>query len=235
MNKLSIVILTFNSQKYLNEVLKSCNFADEIVVIDSGSSDKTEEICKNFNVKFVYQKWLGFGLQKKFGVNQTKNDWVFVLDSDEIILDDLKNEILNVLKEPNFQAYKVARLNYFFGKIIKSMGLYPDYSIRLFNKNYANFNDRKVHESVEFSGKNLKFGKLKNPFKHYAYETIEQFISKQNNYSTLGAKKNKFKAIFSPFWTFFRLFILKGGFKNGFDGFVIAKLYSQYSFWKYIK
>lgn len=235
MNNLSIIILTFNSQKYLNEVLESAKFADEILVIDSGSTDKTEEICSKFNAKFIYQPWLGFGKQKKFGVNLSQNEWVFVLDSDEIITKNLKDEILKTLENPKFMAYKVARLNFFFGNAIKKMGLYPDHSVRLFNKNFANFNERDVHESVEFFKKNMAFGTLKNYFIHNAYENIDEFIAKQNRYSTLGAKKNILKALFSPSWTFFKLYIIKGGFMEGWQGFVISKLYSQYTFWKYIK
>ncbi len=235
MNKLSIVILTFNSEKYLKEVLESSKFADEILVIDNGSSDKTKEICQNYNVKFIYQKWLGFGKQKKFGVNSAKNEWIFVLDSDEVITKELENEIKQTLENPKFMAYKVSRLNFFFGKAIRKMGLYPDYSTRLFNKKFANFNEKEVHESVEFKDKNSKFGKLKNYFKHYAYENIEEFILKQNKYSTLGAKKNYFKAFFNPKWTFFKLFVLKGGFLEGYKGYIISKLYSQYTFWKYVK
>ena len=235
MNKLSIVILTFNSEKYLKEVLESSKFADEVLVIDSGSSDKTKEICQNCNVKFIYQKWLGFGKQKKFGVNSANNEWIFVLDSDEVITKELENEIKQTLEKPKFMAYKVSRLNFFFGKAIKKMGLYPDYSTRLFNKKFANFNEKEVHESVEFKDKNSKFGKLKNYFKHYAYENIEEFILKQNKYSTLGAKKNYLKAFLNPKWTFFKLFVLKGGFLEGYKGYIISKLYSQYTFWKYIK
>ncbi|QKF65076.1 glycosyltransferase family 2 protein [Campylobacter corcagiensis] len=235
MNKLSIVILTLNSQKYLKEVLESAKFADEILIIDSGSTDKTKEFCYKFNTKFIYQPWLGFGKQKRFGVNLAQNEWVFVLDSDEIITQKLKDEILKTIKNPKFMAYKVARLNFFFGKAIKKMGLYPDYSVRLFNKNFANFNQRDVHESVVFFDENMAFGTLKNHFIHKAYENIDEFIAKQNRYSTLGAKKNVLKAIFSPCWTFFKLYILKGGFMEGWHGFVISKLYSQYTFWKYIK
>lgn len=230
---LSVVILTFNSEKYLKEVLQSASFADEIIVLDSGSSDKTEQICKQFeNVKFQRQSWLGFGKQKRAAVEFTSNDWVFALDSDEVIMPLLKDEILSVLKEPKFDAYKVARLNLFFGKEVRSMGLYPDFTVRLFNKNKANFNDKEVHEKVVVNGNT---GELQNPLKHYAYESIEQFIAKQNRYSSLGAKKSKFKAIFNPTWTFFRLFILKKGFMDGWRGYVIAKLYAQYTFWKYIK
>ncbi|WP_033915719.1 glycosyltransferase family 2 protein [Campylobacter sputorum] len=235
MSKISIVILTFNSEKYLKEVLQSAKFADEILVIDSGSTDKTEEICSKFQAKFIYEPWRGFGKQKRFGVNLAQNEWVFILDSDEIIINELKDEISQILINPKFMAYKVARLNFFFGKAVKKMGLYPDYSVRLFNKNFANFNQRDVHESVEMFDKTLNFGTLKNHFIHKAYENIDEFISKQNRYSSLGAKKNRLKALFSPFWTFFKLYFIKGGFMEGWYGFVIAKLYSQYTFWKYIK
>lgn len=230
---LSVVILTFNSQKYLADVLQSADFADEIVVVDSGSTDETFKIATSFkNVTFIHQDWLGFGQQKQFGVNCAKNDWIFVLDSDEVITDELKMEIKQVLKKPNFKAYFVARLNYFFNKPIKTMGLYPDFSIRFFNRNYACFSDDGVHEKVICE---CKIGKLKNHFIHHAYESVEQFIAKQNLYSSLGAKQNKIKAIFNPFWTFFRLFILKGGWREGYVGYVISRLYSQYTFWKYIK
>ena len=233
---LSVVILTFNSQKYLQEVLESTNFADEVIVVDSGSSDSTKQICQNFsNVKFYEQVWLGFGAQKQKGVDLAKNKWVFVLDSDEVITNELQDEIIGTLKEPKFMAYNVARLNFFFGKAIKNMGLYPDYTVRLFNKNFAKFDGRAVHEKVILNDGSQKLGVLKNHFLHYAYESIDQFITKQNRYSSMGAKRNLFKALTSPAWTFFKLYVLKGGFKEGFTGYVIARLYAQYTFWKYIK
>ena len=236
---LSVVILTFNSEKYLKEVLESAKFADEIIVVDSGSKDSTRQICDGFsNVKFYEQAWLGFGAQKQKGVDLAKNEWVFVLDSDEVITDELKNEIISTLKEPKFMAYNVARLNFFFGKAIKNMGLYPDYTVRLFNKNFAKFDGRAVHEKVVLNDGSQRLGALKNHFLHYAYESIEQFIAKQNRYSSLGAKgakSSKFKAVLNPAWTFFKLFFLKGGWREGWRGYVIARLYSQYTFWKYVK
>jgi len=233
---LSVVILTCNSEKYLKEVLESAKFADEIIVVDSGSKDSTRQICDGFgNVKFQEQAWLGFGAQKQKGVDLAKNEWVFVLDSDEVITDELKNEIISTLKEPKFMAYNVARLNFFFGKAIKNMGLYPDYTVRLFNKNFAKFDGRAVHEKVVLNDSSQRLGALKNHFLHYAYESIEQFITKQNRYSSMGANRNLFKAFTSPAWTFFKLYVLKGGFKEGFAGYIIARLYAQYTFWKYIK
>ncbi len=230
--KLSVVIITFNSQKYLKEAVKSALFADEVVVLDSGSSDNTCKIAKNLGARVEFSEWAGFGRQKQKAVELAKNEWVFVLDADEVITDNLQKELQEVLKNPSFKAYYVPRINNFWGRDIKYLGLYPDYTVRLFNKNFAFFNDREVHESVECK---CKKGYLKNPLRHFAYESIEEFITKQNRYSTLGAKSNRLKAVFSPIWTFFKLYFLKLGFLEGWDGFVIAGLYSQYTFWKYIK
>jgi len=232
MNKLSVVIITKNSEKYIEDAIKSAKFADEVLILDSGSEDKTCIIAENLGVRVEYQKWLGFGKQKQKAVDLAQNDWIFVLDSDERITELLKKEIIHTLKKPNYDAYYVARLNNFWGKDIKYLGLYPDYSIRLFNRKKAKFNDRDVHESVVCE---CKKGYLKNHMIHLAYESIEEFIDKQNRYSSIGAKPNKFKAFFSPMWTFFKLYVLKLGFLEGWDGFVIAKLYSEYTFWKYIK
>ncbi len=229
--KLSIVILTFNSQKYLSKVLNSCTFADEVVVVDSGSTDNTLEIANTFkNTKILHQKWLGFGKQKQYGVEACQNNWVFVLDSDEIITDKLKDEILTL--DFTCKAYFVPRLNYFFGKPIKYCGLYPDATLRLFDKNYAKFSENKVHEKVIT---NEKTAILKNHMLHFAYENIEEFITKQNRYSSLNKKDKVLKALFSPYWTFLKIYFLRLGFLEGWRGFVIAKLYAQYTFWKYIK
>jgi len=230
---ISVVILTKNSQKYLTKVLKSTEFAEEVIIYDNGSNDKTIEIANQFsNTKiFIDKTWNGFGIQKQKAVEKTKNRWVFVLDSDEIITDNLKEEIIKTINNPKFDAYFVPRLNNFFGKWIRHTGLFPDYSIRLFDKTKCKFNKREVHEKVECKD----IGYLKNYFLHYAYENIEEFITKQNRYSSIGAKSNRLKAIFSPYWTFFKLYFLKLGFLDGWEGFIISRLYAQYTFWKYIK
>jgi glycosyltransferase involved in cell wall biosynthesis len=233
MNKLSVVIITKNEEKFIADAIKSALFADEVLILDSGSEDKTCQIAKNLGVRVEYQKWLGFGKQKQKAVDLAKNRWVFVLDSDERITKELQNELLKELKKPQNDAYFVARLNNFWGKDIKYLGLYPDYSIRFFDKTKAKFNDRDVHESVECD--ECKKGYLKNHMKHLAYDSIEEFITKQNRYSSIGAKPNKLKALISPFWTFFKLYFIKLGFLEGWDGYVIAKLYSEYTFWKYVK
>ena len=232
-NKLSVVIITKNEENFITDAIKSALFADEVIILDSGSIDKTCEIAKELGAKVYQNEWLGFGPQKNRAVELAKNDWVFVLDSDERITKELKDEIVATLKEPQFNGYFIARLNNFFGKNIKNCGLYPDYSIRLFNKNYGKFNDVSVHESVQLTS---KAAYLKNHMIHLAYDSIEEFIQKQNRYSSLNHKKKSLlKAIINPYWTFFKLYILKKGFLDGWHGFVISKLYAQYTFWKYIK
>ena len=229
--RLSIVILTFNSQRYLTKVLNSTLFADEVVLIDSGSSDATLQIAQKFNnVKIVHQDWIGFGKQKQAGVEACSNNWVFILDSDEIITDELKDEILNL--DFACKAYFIPRLNYFFGKPIRHCGLYPDATLRLFDKNFARFSEDKVHEKVETKEKTAI---LNNHMLHFAYENIEEFITKQNRYSSLNSKNRIVKAIFNPYWTFFKIYFLRLGFLEGWRGFVVAKLYAQYTFWKYVK
>ena len=233
MNALSIVIITFNSEKYLYEVLTSCSFADEVIILDSGSTDKTISIAQSFsNVTLIHQSWLGFGPQKQQGVNKARHDWVFVLDSDEVITEELQKEIIFTLKSPAHKGYLVPRINYFFGKPIKRMGLYPDVTLRFFNRKNGHFDESIVHEKIILKDTH---GQLNSAMLHYAYETIDKFIEKQNRYSSLGAKQNKFKALANPYWTFVKLYFLKGGFLEGWRGFIIAKIYAQYTFWKYIK
>lgn len=232
-NKLSIVIITKNEEKFIGDAIKSSLFADEVLILDSGSNDTTCKIASELGAKVFEEEWRGFGAQKNRAIELASYDWVFVLDSDERITEELKNEILRTLEKPSANGYFVARLNNFFGKDIKTCGLYPDYSIRLFNRKFGKFNEVPVHESVQLQ---TKAGYLKNHMIHLAYENIDEFISKQNRYSTLNHKKKSIlKAIINPYWTFFKLYILKQGFKDGWHGFVISKLYAQYTFWKYIK
>jgi len=230
---ISIVIIASNAQKTIKESLNSLTDFNEVILYLNNSNDKTKEIALNFNnVKIIEGEFNGFGATKNKAIAYTTNDWVFVLDSDEVITKELKEELFYEIKEPEYKVYYVARLNKFFGKWIRHCGLYPDYTIRFFNRHYAKFNENLVHESVIYSEKK---GYLKNHFLHFAYNNIEEFIKKQNKYSSLNCKKNILKAILSPYWTFFKIYFIKKGFLEGWHGFIIAKLYAQYTFWKYIK
>ena len=232
-HQLSVVIISHNEEKFIADAVKSALFADEVLVLDSGSTDDTCTIAKKLGARVLHQDWLGFGMQKNKATELAKNDWVFVLDSDERITLELQSEILSTLNNPMTGGYYVARLNNFFGKSIRYCGLYPDYSIRFFNRKKGKFNDVTVHESVQMSGDT---GKLKNHMLHLAFDTVEEFYNKQKKYAALSQKKrNLIKAFISPIWTFVKIYIFRLGFFEGWHGFVIAKVYAQYTFWKYYK
>jgi glycosyltransferase involved in cell wall biosynthesis len=232
-NQLSVVIISKNEENFIADAVKSALFANEVLVLDSGSTDETCSIAKNLGAKVMHQDWLGFGPQKNKAVELAKNNWVFVLDSDERITLELQLELLSILKNPIASGYYVARLNNFFGKSIRYCGLYPDYSIRLFNREKGKFNDVTVHESVQINGDT---DKLKNHMIHLAFDTVEEFSNKQKKYATLSQKKkNLIKAFISPIWTFLKIYIFRLGFIEGWRGFIIAKVYAQYTFWKYYR
>ena len=231
--RVSVVILTYNSQKYLKEVIESALFADEILILDSYSSDDTVKIAQELGARVERSEWLGFGKMKQLAVSLAKNDWVFVLDSDELISPQLQDKIKRLDEKSDFSAYLVPRLKIFFGRQMRHGGLYPDETIRLFDRDRAKFSDDSVHERVVVN--DGKIGRLSSDMIHYAYDSIESFITKQNRYSTLGAKPNRVKAIINPTWTFIRMYILKLGFLDGWEGYITARLYAQYTFWKYIK
>ena len=136
-NLLSVVIIAKNEEQFIQDAIKSAQFADEVLLLDSGSIDKTCEISKKMGARVQQHEWLGFGKQKNLAVSLASNDWVFVLDADERITLELQTEILNILVNPSSDGYLVPRLNWFFGKSIKTCGLFPDYSIRLYNKKYG--------------------------------------------------------------------------------------------------
>lgn len=230
-NLLSIVIITKNEEEFIQDAVKSANFADEVLILDCGSTDNTCKIAKKIGARIEIQDWLGYGPQKNKAVELASHEWVFVLDADERIPLELSLEILSVLKQPSYDGYSVARLNNFFGKNIKTCGLYPDYSIRLFNRKKGRFNNVPIHESVQIKGQSSK---LINHMIHLAYRDIDEFINKQKYYAKLSnKKKNIFRAFTNPCWTFFKLYFLKLGFLDGWHGYVIAKTYAKYAFWRY--
>ena len=232
-NPLSVVIITKNEEDFIEDAIRSAQFAEEIIILDSFSVDNTCEIAKRLGAKVSQNEWLGFGAQKNLAVSLASNDWVFVLDSDERITVELKNEIIETLKAPLADGYKIARLNCFFGKNIKTCGLYPDYSIRLFSRLKGEFQNVPVHESVVVSG---KVSVLTNHMIHLAYDNVEEFVAKQKKYAKLSTKdKSLVRSLLAPCWTFINLYIFKLGFIDGRHGFLISKIYASYTFWKYSK
>ena len=232
-HQLSVVMIAQNEEAVIQEAIESANFADEILVVDSGSDDSTVQCAQRLGVRVEHQAWLGFGRQKQRAIELARNDWVFVLDCDERIPEPLQLEIQAVLDAPCANGYLVPRLNQFFGRYIRFGGLYPDLSLRLFDKNNGRFDNAEVHEKVLIKGPP---GRLKNHLHHLAYQSIDEFIDKQNRYSSLRNEgRHIVKGAIHSHWTFWKMYLFKQGFRDGWRGLVIANLYAQYTYWKYIK
>lgn len=245
MIKISGVIITYNEEKFIENCLLSIrDIVDEIVVVDSFSIDKTEEICKKYNVKFIKNKFLGFTTQKNFASEQAENDIILSLDADEELSEELKKEILN-LKNNNFlcDGYSFNRLNNYCGKWIRHSNWYPDNKIRLYNRKKGNWvGENNIHEVIKLE-LNAKQGNIKGDLLHWAYQSNEEHYLKINKYAKIAAenyvknnnKKISFlKVVINPFWKFFSNFIIKKGFLDGYYGFVICTFASISTFLKYI-
>ncbi len=237
----SVVIITFNNQRTIRVVLSAVfAWANEIVVVDSGSSDKTLEIAKEFDCSISYRKFEGFGKQKHFAVNQAKNDWVFVVDADEVVTLELKNEISYVLREPIYQGFMIPNTLVFLGKIMRFGREYKLPHLRLFNRKFGNYNDNEVHEDILFDG---NIGKLSNHILHFSYADLSDVLEKTNKYSTLGAidlkKRGKNASIFKIITkfpiTFITEYLIRLNFLNGFEGFIWSFLGGVGTTLKYLK
>jgi glycosyltransferase involved in cell wall biosynthesis len=239
MKKISAAIITKNEESQIEECIKSIVWADEIVILDSGSTDKTIEIAEKFTDKIYYKKWEGFAPQKKHALTLVNNEWVLSLDADERITEELKNEIMQVdLNE--FDGYVIPRDNYFLGKCITTCGWGRDSQLRFFKNTKTSVTDRLVHEGFVVNG---KIGLLKNPIIHYTYNSIESAISKINHYSslqTMEVYKSKgrvsgFTIIAHGAASFYKSFIALKGFKDGIHGLCIAIIDSLTTFLTYMK
>lgn len=238
---MSAVIITHNEEDNIRECLESVKWADEIIVVDSDSTDGTEEICRAFGVNFIKESWKGFALQKNSAIEKATQDWILSLDADERITPELRKEIASLMESGNPKdGYFIARKNFFLGRWIKRCGWYPDYNLRLFQKGKGLFGIREVHEAVQLNG---IAGHLKSPMEHHTYKSLEDFMKRLDRYSTLAAKellKEKktygiFHIVFRPAYTFINMYLLRLGFLEGYYGFVLSVLYAFYTFLKYIK
>lgn len=236
----SAVIITFNEASIIESCINALKWCDEIIVVDSGSTDNTVELCKQAGCKVIHQPFLGFGAQKRFAVEQASNHWVLNIDADEICTPELQKEIQSLLQtQPSADAYEIPRQLFFLGKAFRFGRESKQYQTRLFDKTKANFNTAEVHEKVEAKSKE----KLKNILLHYSYQNLSHYFDKFNTYTTKGAQVLKEKGkkrpplliiAFYP-WYFFKFYILERNFMNGFAGFVWSVLSSHYVFVKYTK
>ena len=239
--KISAIIITKNEEHSIRECLESISWVNEIIIVDSGSKDKTLKICKEFGAKIFVKPWLGFGFQKNTALKLAQFKWVLSIDADEIITSKLKNEIIAIVKSKfPAEAYSIPRRSFYCGKLIRFSGWQSDFVVRLFQKKFCKFSNDLVHEKVLVSGTVVK---IKSHMIHNAFENFEEVIKKINIYSSLGAsmlhKKNKTsslkKALFHAFWIFIKTYFIKLGFLDGRSGLMLAISNAEGTYYRYIK
>jgi len=229
--KISATIATYNEEKNLERCLKSLSFADEIIIVDSNSTDKTIKIAKKYTNKLFFLKFSNFSAIKNFAISKAKCEWILSIDADEEVSSALKDGIVKVVNDANAaDGYEIRRETIFLGRLIRHCGWGKDYQIRLFKKSMGAFNGRMVHESVEITG-GIK--KIEEPIIHYSYPDSYAYFSKMNRYTSIQAKERQkgiliLRMMFAPFFKFFRMYILKTGFLDGLQGFVLC-MYSGFS------
>ena len=239
---LSVILITKNEEANLKDCLESVSFADEIIVVDSQSSDKTQEIARSFDAKLeITSDWPGFGPQKNRALNLATQDWVLSIDADERVTPELKQEILTAIASPNVaDCYAIPRSSWYCGRFMKHSGWYPDYVDRLFKRGSAKFSDHLVHERLLPTGSS---GKLNNHFLHYSYRDFSQVLKKVDVYSSAaaqqafkqGKKGGLGEALIHGFWAFFRTYVLRRGFLDGKHGLALAISNAATSYYKYLK
>lgn len=238
---LSVGIITFNEEKRLERTLESVkSFADEVIIVDSGSTDKTHEIAQKFSANFFVESWKGYGLQKNSVIDKCKEDWILLIDADEVISPELKNKIMEIVNQSKDDVYEVNFTSVCFGKKIKHGGWSGSYRIRLFKNGIGKYNDNVVHEAFITEGKTAK---LQEEIYHYSYEDLADYLSKFNRYTSEGAreyfkrgkKSNIFWLVINPIFKFIRMYVFRLGFLDGIEGLLLAILSSNYTMVKYYK
>ena len=237
---LSVAIITLNAATQLEACLQSARFGDEIVVVDSGSSDGTQALAQRHGARVVHQDWLGFGPQKQFAVDAASHDWVLCLDADERVTPELQAAIENALKDPSTAAFRFARCNRFLGRYLRHGEGYPDWSLRLFDRRQARWSDDAVHEKVITQG---RIGELPGDLLHDSAESLASYLTKQNRYTTLAAdmafatckRASLGRIAFSPLLRFIKFYFIRQGFRDGLPGLIHIVIGCCNSFMKYSK
>ena len=242
MAKISACIISYNEENKIEDCLKSLQgVADEIIVVDSLSTDKTKEIVRQYTDKIFDQAFLGHVEQKNLAVEKASNDWILSLDCDERLTEELKNSILDIKNNlESADAYRVARRTFYVYRWLNHCW-YPDFKVRLFNRKTAKWGGTNPHDRVDVTGKNIVT--LDGDMQHYSFDSISEHIRTLDMFTEIGAdeiiKRNKKVSILSPWthglWTFLKLYIFKRGFMDGYAGLVVAVLSGVHAFVKYNK
>jgi len=237
---LSAVIITYNAAAQLDTCLRSVAWCDEIVVVDSGSSDGTAEIAARHGARFIDQPWLGYGPQKQAAVDAARHDWVLCIDADEWLSEELAGAIRHELESPAHRAYDFPRCNRFMGRWLRHGEGYPDLSLRLFHRGYARWSDDPIHEKVVCEGRH---GTLHGDLMHESAEDLEDYLAKQNRYTSLQAAQLHARGerggiaglVLNPAYRFVKFYLLRLGFLDGLPGLVHIGIGCFNTFSKYAK
>jgi glycosyltransferase involved in cell wall biosynthesis len=238
--KLTVTVITLNEAAHIEAALASVAWADEIVVLDAGSSDATVEIARRRATRVEVRDWPGYGAQKNRAAELASNDWILSLDADERVTPELAAEIREVLKQPAEAGYRIPRVTWYLGRWIRSTDWYPDLQLRLYDRRKGRWSLRSVHESIDLTGRP---GRLRHELQHYAYRDVSHHLSTIDRYTTLaadqwladGRRTTALAAVAHPPLAFLRNYILRGGIKDGGAGLLISALNSYYVFLKLVK
>jgi glycosyltransferase involved in cell wall biosynthesis len=238
----SVIVITKDEEASIAETLRSVSWADEIVVVDSGSTDRTVAISRELGARVVVAAdWPGFGAQKNRALAEARGDWVLSLDADEQVTPQLREEIAKAIAAPAaHDAYEMPRLSRYCGRYIRHGGWWPDYVTRLFRRGKARFSDDLVHEKLIVDGTT---GRLANHLVHHAFENLEEVLRKVDQYSSAnarmlharGRKGSLAKAILHGSWAFVRTYVLRAGFLDGRHGFMLAVSNAEGTYYRYLK
>jgi glycosyltransferase involved in cell wall biosynthesis len=238
----SAIVVCRNEEDRIGDCLASLRWCDEIVVIDSFSTDRTPEICRRYADRFMQREWAGYRNQKAFAQSQASKEWVLSVDSDERVTPDLRDEIRSVLAGDagEYNGYSMPRLVYYLGRWWWRGGWYPDYNVRLFRRDRAVFGGSEPHDKILVDG---KVRRLRNPLHHYSYRNIHDHLRRINQFTSISSQELRKEggrwhlrdALLRPAVRFFRSYILKRGFMDGFAGFYVAVTAAVYVFLKYAK
>jgi len=244
MIKLSGVIITYNEEQKIAKCLQSLvNVVDEIVVVDSFSTDKTKSICKTYDVKFIEQEFLGYIEQKNFALQQASYNYIVSLDGDEALSEELQNSIISLKQNWKFNGYYCNRFNNFCGQWIRYSDWYPNRKLRVFDKRHAAWKGLNPHDRIELNNPKDKIGKLNGDILHWTYQSYQEFDKKTEYFSTIaakayyeaGKKATLWKILFNPSWAFFKSYFLRLGFLDGKNGLVICGQTARVTYLKYWK
>ena len=237
---LTVAIIALNAESQIGACLAAVAFADEIVVVDSGSTDATVEVARGHGARVEHKEWMGFGRQKQHAVSIARNDWVLCLDVDERVSDRLAASIREALASNRFHAWRMARRNRFLGRWLAHGEGYPDWSVRLFHRAHAGWSNDDVHEAVLTT---TDVGRLDGDLMHESAEDVATYVTKQNRYTSLhaqalfrqGVRASYWRLVTSPLARFVKFYVLRLGFLDGGPGFAHIVIGCNNSFHKYLK